>query len=526
MRRCLSPFICTIFNHFTSTTFKIKISSMGTYEIILYLIVGGIIGFFLGRLAFKSKFSSYLAVLEEKSSAKDLRIQELQDTISSLNAQIGELQNRLQAEMQTRAAAEERAARVPELNEQLSELQEKLDSYNRQIIALQKQSSELETQLKKEREAMEEKIALLNEAKEKLTDAFKALSAEALRSSSEEFLKLARTRLETFQKEAQGELEKRKQAVEELVKPVKETLERFDSQVQQMEKERIMAYQDLKTQIEQLINTQTLLRNETANLVKALGTPKVRGKWGELQLRRVVELAGMVNYCDFTEQVAINAEEGRLIPDLIVHLPGGRDIVIDAKTPLGAYLEAISEVDEEKRKKMLEHHARQIREHMDKLSKKSYWQQFTNVPEFVVLFLPGEIFFSAALEQDPSLIEYGVDQKIIIATPTTLIALLKAVAYGWKQQSLAENAQRISELGTELYSRLISMSEHLAKLGSSLESAVKSYNNAIGSFETRVLVQARKFKELGASKGDREIESLIDIEVSPRQLRAEENHNK
>jgi len=388
MRRCLSPFICTIFNHFTSTTFKIKISSMGTYEIILYLIVGGIIGFFLGRLAFKSKFSSYLAVLEEKSSAKDLRIQELQDTISSLNAQIGELQNRLQAEMQTRAAAEERAARVPELN------------------------------------------------------------------------------------------------------------------------------------------TQTLLRNETANLVKALGTPKVRGKWGELQLRRVVELAGMVNYCDFTEQVAINAEEGRLIPDLIVHLPGGRDIVIDAKTPLGAYLEAISEVDEEKRKKMLEHHARQIREHMDKLSKKSYWQQFTNVPEFVVLFLPGEIFFSAALEQDPSLIEYGVDQKIIIATPTTLIALLKAVAYGWKQQSLAENAQRISELGTELYSRLISMSEHLAKLGSSLESAVKSYNNAIGSFETRVLVQARKFKELGASKGDREIESLIDIEVSPRQLRAEENHNK
>lgn len=498
---------------------------MGKFEILLYLIIGGVIGFLLGSAFLKSRFTSLLAVLEEKNASKDQKIQELQNTISNLNNQISELQNKLQSEMQIRAAAEERAARLPELYEQLHSHQEKLESYNQQVINLQKHSSELETQLKKEREAMEEKLALLNEAKEKLSDAFKALSAEALRISNEEFLKLARTNLETFQKEAQGELEKRKQAIEELVKPVKETLERFDTQVQQMEKERAMAYQDLKTQIEQLINTQTLLRNETANLVKALGTPKVRGKWGELQLRRVVELAGMTNYCDFTEQAIVNAEDERLIPDLVVHLPGGRDIVIDAKTPLGAYLEAIAETDEEKRKRHLEHHARQIRDHMDKLSKKSYWQQFKNAPEFVVLFLPGEIFFSAALEHDPSLIEYGVDQRIIIATPTTLIALLKAVAYGWKQQSLAENAQRISELGTELYTRLSSMSDHLAKLGSSLENAVKSYNSAIGSFETRVLVQARKFKELGASKGDQEIKLLQDIEITPRQIRYNDDSN-
>lgn len=498
---------------------------MVKFELILYLAIGGVIGFIFGRLILKSKFTSLLAVSEEKIIARDQKIQELQSTISTLNTKIVELQTQLQTEMQARATAEERAARVPELNEQLVALQEKIELYNKQLIDLQKKSSELETQLKKEREAMEEKLALLNEAKERLTDAFKALSAEALRISNEEFLKLARAKLETFQKEAQGELEKRKQAIEELVKPVKDTLERFDSQVQQMEKERVMAYQDLKTQIEQLINTQTLLRNETANLVKALGAPKVRGKWGELQLRRVVELAGMTNYCDFTEQVPVNAEEGRLIPDLVVHLPGGRDIVIDAKTPLGAYLEAISETDEDKRKKHLEHHARQIREHMDKLSRKSYWQQFRTTPEFVVLFLPGEIFFSAALEQDPSLIEYGVDQKIIIATPTTLIALLKAVAYGWKQQSLAENAQRICELGTELYLRLMTMSDYLAKLGSSLESAVKNYNNTIGSFEARVLVQARRFKELGASKGDKEIELLKDIEIVPRQLHLENNAN-
>ena len=271
-----------------------------------------------------------------------------------------------------------------------------------------------------------------------------------------------------------------------------------------------------------MLETQTQLRSETANLVRALGTPRVRGRWGEIQLKRVVEMAGMLDHCDFYEQQSVSTEEGRLRPDLIVRLPGGKNIVVDAKAPLTGYLEANEATDEPTRRSKLQDHARQIRDHMTALSRKSYWDQFQPAPEFVVLFLPGETFFSAALEQDAALIEQGVEQRVILATPTTLITLLKAVAYGWRQENLAANAREISELGKDLYKRIADMSSHIGDVGSKLGKAVESYNKAVGSLETRVLVSARRFRDLDAAGTEQEIDPVLPVEVAPRQLQASE----
>src|SRR5690242_4395809 len=375
--------------------------------------------------------------------------------------------------------------------------------------------------LESERAAAAEKFAAWGDAQQKLSDAFRALSADALARNNQSFLDLAKSTLGQAQESARGDLERRQQAIAELLTPMRSSLERVDSKIQDLEKSRAGAYAALHEQVRSLIETQDNLRAETGRLVTALRTPGVRGHWGEIQLRRVVEMAGMLDHCDFTSQTTIHSEEGRLRPDLLVRLPAGKTVVVDAKTPLEAYLRAMEAGDDQTRKAALADHARQVRAHMTALSRKSYWEQFDHAPEFAVMFLPGESFFSAALEHDPSLIEFGVDQNVILATPTTLIALLRAVAYGWRQEKLAENAAEISTLGKELFKRLSDMGEHWSKMGKSLERAVETYNSAMGSLETRVMVSARKFAELKTAPLGVEIGILEPVEKAVRVANAE-----
>jgi DNA recombination protein RmuC len=415
-------------------------------------------------------------------------------------------------------------SRTATLNARLSLMEKELAVEKADLARLQQAYTEvvagkarLESALESERKTSNEKVELVTRASEELRNAFKAMAADALKSNNLSFLVLARENLERFQTEARGDLENRQKAVVDLVTPVRDSLNKVDAQIQQLEVERGKAYSALHTQVQSLITTQKELQSETGNLVRALRTPNVRGRWGEIQLRRVVEIAGMLSYCDFTEQQSVTTETGRLRPDLVVKLPGGKNVVVDAKTPLQAFLDAFETTDEETRRACLANHARQVRDHMKTLAGKNYWEQFDPTPEFVVMFLPGETFFSAALEQDPGLIEQGVLNHVIPASPTTLIALLKAVAYGWNQEKLARNAQQISLLGKELHDRLRLLTTHITAMGTGLDRAVESYNKTVGSLESRVLVSARKFAELGASVAE-DIPELEPIETTARAL--------
>jgi DNA recombination protein RmuC len=426
---------------------------------------------------------------------------------------------------------------------QLAKLLERLQSREEQVIAaeshlrvrevriaaLQAELSQVTTReaellgrMEAERRSAEEKLAAVQEAQQKLSDAFQALSAEALQRNNQVFLDLARATLERTQEAARGDLDKRQQAISEVVNPVRESLQKVDDKIRELEAARAGAYATLTEQVRSLIDGQQQLRTETSRLVTALRTPATRGHWGEMQLRRVVEMAGMLDHCDFFTQPTAATEDGRLRPDLLVRLPAGKHIVVDAKTPLEAYLLAIEAEDDETRRARFRDHARQVRTHLAQLGRKSYWEQFDPAPEFVVLFLPGECFFSAALEHDPSLIELGVEQNIILATPTTLIALLRAVAYGWRQEKLTRNAVEISQLGRDLYKRLSDMGSHWAKLGRSLKASVESYNSAVGSLEARVLISARRFVELETAGFGVEIEELEPVERIVRELQAPE----
>ncbi|MDX6303086.1 MAG: recombination protein RmuC [Blastocatellia bacterium] len=424
-----------------------------------------------------------------------------------------------QADSATQVAAlqERLAAR----DQEAQKLQQSCDKEVEQREQIREDNANLKAQLEGERRAAQERSESFKQAAGELSEKFKALSRDALKDNNQSFLDLARATLEKFQTSAQGDLELRQRAIDQLVKPLKESLERVDGKIGEMEKARAGAYSELREQVRALATSQLQLQSETGNLVKALRTPHIRGRWGEIQLRRVVELAGMLQYCDFTEQETVTGEDGRIRPDVIVRLPGGRTIVVDAKVPFDAFYESISTTDDVVRVERLKDHARLVRAHIGQLSKKSYWETVQPTPEFVLLFLPGENFYSAALEHDPKLIEDGVNQGVIIATPTTLIALLKAVSYGWRQEQMAANAQEVSKLGKDLYDRLRKFTEYFSDIGKNLDRALESYNKGVGSLEARVLVTARKFKERGAIAGE-EIEVLEPIDKSARALSLDE----
>ncbi|CAA6692271.1 MULTISPECIES: DNA recombination protein RmuC [unclassified Lentimonas] len=399
--------------------------------------------------------------------------------------------------------------------------QDELQALRAECSSVREALARTEAQYDAELKAAAEKLALLEEAKANLQDSFKALSSEALSKNNESFLNLAKTTLEKYQEGAKSDLAKRQEAINKTVEPVGEALKVFNERVAKIEQRRTETDASLQQQLKHLAESQVQLSRTTGSLVQALRAPQVRGQWGEMQLRRTVEMAGMINYCDFEEQASVETDEGqRQRPDMLIRLPNERVVVVDSKVPLAAYLDALQSEDPDHQKERMVAHARHIREHIKGLSAKSYWTQFDNAPEFVVLFIPNETIFSAALEQDPQLIELGVLNKVILATPTTLIALLKAIAYGWQQEAVAREAKEIAALGKELYERIGVVAGHFAKVGKSLGQSVDHYNKAVNSVESRLLVTAKKFEALDSASADAlpEVKGIEKLPALPKEV--------
>ena len=425
----------------------------------------------------------------------------------------------------------ERANAEAEHTRTLAELQA---GYTNELLQVREYASRLQGELETSKRSEGERQAAWEEARQQLQSEFAKLAWDALGKNSEQFLNIADAKFKAAEQAATqattSEMDKRRQAIGELVAPLSEQLKKYEEVLHKIEQDRVGAYskiyeqvQTMQESIRQSNESQENLRKETRNLVTALRQPSTRGRWGEQQLRRVVEMAGMIEHCDFDQQVTVEGSEGRLRPDVIVHLPGEKNIVVDAKVPLDALLYAIEAEDDDSRRGHLKDHVRQLRSHVDQLAAKAYWEQFDNSPDFVVAFIPGDSLLAAAFEQDPEIFEYAINKSVLLATPTTLIALLKAVAFGWQQESLAEGAREVRQIGREMYKRLITFANHMLRTGKSLNSAVDAYNKAVGSLERSVLPQARRFEELGViTKSDNSLDELDQIDVSARLLQAPE----
>lgn len=392
----------------------------------------------------------------------------------------------------------------------------------RKLSRLRETNSSLSTRLEVEHQNNQEKIQSLEKSRLQLSETFSALSSQALKNNNEHFLKLASENLKQFQSQAVNEFDKKEKAIENLLNPIKETLSKTEQQIHNIEKERKESYGALHKHLETMAHTQSSLQDETRKLVNALRRPEVRGQWGEMTLKRLAELAGMVEHCDFFEQEQVHTDEGALRPDMIVRMPDGREIVVDVKTPLDAYISAIEAVEDSERQIHLKRHTQNVKQRINELADKAYWDQFKNAPDFVVLFIPGDQFLSAALDQEPAILENALARQVILATPTSFVALLRAVGYGWRQEQLAENAEHIKTVGEELFGRLQTFTEHLQKLGKSLDNGMKHYNSAVGSFDSRVLPSARKFNEMGIS-ADKKIKQPSQVETAVRQIEVEKD---
>lgn len=492
-------------------------------------LTGGLIGWMITRYRLDRKHAAALtekriaiAGLKEALQAEKAALDQVKQELDKNDRELRECNRTLIELTQVKGAAQGRLERLTRLEETVTHREKEIDELNQTITRLKSDQAALETVLKKERRNTEEKIALLEDIRSGLTDNYKALAAGVLRENSRAFLELAGETFAKYVEATKNEVETQRVVMGNTVKPVEKALDRYDKQVQAMERSRETAYGSLSQQIDALLKTQTELQKETGRLARAMRIPHVRGRWGELTLRRSVELAGMSEHCDFMEQTSVEAKGSQLRPDMIVRLPDSRSIVIDAKVPLSAYLDSLEANSPEKIDQYLDDHAKQVQSHIFQLAQKSYWTQFEKSPEFVVLFIPGENFFSAALTRNPNLIEIGAERRVIPATPTTLISLLKTVAMGWHQVKASENAKKIGALGKELYERLHAMLDHVNRLGKDLERSTASYNKLVGSLSRRVIVSARKFNDLGvASRNEHGLPDVAPIETTQRQISPE-----